>query len=375
MPDKLKFEEVEERLQSDIKRGVFGDKLPSTRLLAERYNVSKTSIDRAIAELRASGDIETISRVGNIIRKKRSKYSIVGLLWPQMNSPSALFHETVDEIHRTLPESYTLLTQTYTGSAESERACLQKLLDHNLQGLFAFPVIEHDRPVNRDLYEKIIRTGVKTVFLMRDVRELPAASIYYDNASLIEAHFTKLASYGAQVFVHLSFADHEVERIRKRYFQMRYGDSPLHYWIDLAEIRRDNWKIVIDEIRERISALHIADAHPGMRIGFSCANDLYVYAAWRALTDSGIQNYKLLSDGWLRTELLDFFGITPSEIDMSVFNYPTLSFRADDIGRLSLERMRFMIDHNETIIESLPLAVYFMDADSQKIPASNKRSE
>ncbi len=357
----MKYQELEAKLNDGIAKGEFSASIPSARELARRYKTTRSSVERAIAELRANGVIETVPRVGHRIIRQKKRFTSVGMLWPNDSTPSSLFHETFDEIQTSLPMDYTLFTQTYGADPAAERDCLAKFLSMNIQGLFAFPVIEHDRLVNRDMYEKLARVGVKIVFLMRDVREIAASCIYYDNASLVEAMLSKLSEFGAQVFVHLSYAGHEVERIRKRYFFMRYGASTMHHWVDLAEIRRDNWRDVLSEMKEKIASLDLAANHPGMRIGFSCSNDLYVYLGWRALIDIGLRDYKLLSDGWLRSEIMDFFHVAPSEMDMNVFNYPRLSFRADDVGRLALERMRFMLDKKETIVESVPLSVRFFD--------------
>lgn len=357
----MKYQDLEAKLNDGIAKGEFTSTIPSARELARRFKTTRSSVERAIAELRANGVIETVPRVGHRVIRQKTRFTSVGMLWPNDTAPTSLFHETFDEIQTSLPMDYTLFTQTYGADPAAERDCLTKFLSMNVQGLFAFPVIDHDRLVNRDMYEKLVRVGVKIVFLMRDVREIAASCIYYDNASLVEALLAKLSSFGAQAFVHLSYADHEVERIRKRYFSMRYSESPAHHWIDLSEVRRDNWRDVLAEMKDKITALGLPAKHPGKRIGFSCSNDLYVYLGWRALTDIGIADYKLLSDGFLRSEIFDFFRIAPADVDMSIYNYPKLTFRADDIGRLGLERMRYMLDKKETMIESVPLAVRFLE--------------
>lgn len=362
----MKFEEVELQLNQDIAAGQFGEQLPSSRQLAQRYGVSKTSIERAVAELRAAGRVVTIPRVGHRLVKPSTPRNQIGFLWPRVNPGSRdMFHDAFDQIREHFPPAYNLLVQSHDHSDEGEHEALLKFQSMELAGLLAYPRIAQGRLVHRELYEKIARMGTRIVFLMRDIKEIPATSVCYCNRSYMELVMKWLAGRGASVRVHLSLAGHEMERLRRAHFMDEFAPQPGCYWSDLPEIVADNLRDVVRLFVEDMRCQGIDRAAKRGRLGLSCSNDLYVVAGWLALRELGITDAVYVSTGSIRLQYQQFFKPPVPDFDAHVMDYPTISFRAADIGRIAMTRLLYMIENNEPLTETIALPVRFVDEEER----------
>ncbi|MBL8991792.1 MAG: LacI family DNA-binding transcriptional regulator [Spirochaetia bacterium] len=354
----MKYEEVEEQLQREIAGGIFDDAIPSSRELARRYGTTRSSVDRALAELRGAALIESVPRVGHRVVARKKRYTDVAWLWPHEDQPGALFQEAFDVVKKNIPIDYNLLFQSYSNDPAVERECLLKFIALRLDGLFVLPCLREGRLVNLDLYQKLIRINTRLVFMMRDVREVAATSIFYDNRSYMDEMMAYLAAKGAKTRVYLAMEGLEIERPRRAHFDLNYAAKPECYWFQFPVIAEDNGEAVVAHIAEVFRENGFAEKSGP--IGIAGANDLYAYAGWKALLLLGIRNPFLVSNGAIRNIVPKFFHLSPGEIPEGMKAYPDLSFRAAEIGKLALERMTYMFQRGENLAESISLPVHFV---------------
>lgn len=354
----MKYEEVEEQLQREIASGVFDASIPSSRELARRYRTTRSSVDRALAELRGAALIESVPRVGHRVVAKKKRYTDVAWLWPHEDQPGALFQEAFDVVKKNIPIDYNLLFQSYSNDPAVERECLLKFIALRLDGLFALPCLKEGRLVNLDLYQKLLRINTRLVFMMRDVREVAATSIFYDNRSYMDVTMDYLAAKVAKTRIYLAMEGLEIERPRRAHFDLTYASVPDCHWFQFPVIVEDNGEEVVKQIAETFRRQGLS-AKSG-RIGIAGANDLYAYAGWKALRTLGLDEPVLVSNGAIRNIVPRFFRLAPEEVPEAMRAYPDLSFRAAEIGKLALERMIYMFRRGENLSESIALPVHFV---------------
>lgn len=354
----MKYEEVEAQLQREIASGSFNEAIPSSRELARRYGTTRSSVDRALAELRGAALIESVPRIGHRVVSKKKRYTDVAWLWPHEDQPGALFQEAFDVVKKNIPIDYNLLFQSYAHDPAVERECLLKFIALRLDGLFVLPCLKEGRLVNLDLYQKLLRMNTRLVFMMRDVREVAATSIFYDNRSYMDEMMGYLAAKGAKTRVYLAMEGLEIERPRRAHFDLTYAKMSGCYWFQFPVIAEDNGLEVAAQIAEAFREKGLAQKTE--LIGIAGANDLYSYAGWKALSTLGVRDPVLVSNGAIRHIVPKFFRLSPEEMPEAMKAYPDLSFRAAEIGKLALERMVYMFQRGENLSESISLPVHFV---------------
>jgi len=356
-----KYEKVKDLILADIKNQVFTTALPCNRVLAEKYKVSKTSIDRAIAELRTSGIVETVSRVGSfILAEQKTPGYRISIILPTMPRLSRhgiiLFAQTYDMIARELGSNYHVNYQEYSNAEGSERAALQRVLSQKVDGLYAVASLsDNGILINHDLYEQFRQKGVKIIFLYRNPTNFPASFFSYSQEGYVRAMVEKLESYRKPVNIVLMMQTHPYTKARRAHFDFLYGNKPGYHWVELPESDIDHLEESAEHIIAELEKTGISKSSQGVAI--ACVNDLYVYSAYQACAALGYSQPDIFSDGLLREFIFNHFS---GAIDARLFSYARLSFCEEEIAREAISTMRFMIEQHTLIERSKMFDPYFL---------------
>jgi len=355
----IAYSEIASKIISDIQQKKINGKLPSIRTLASRYNVSRAPIERAISELRAQGYVASFPRSRNILLDTKKPTNTIHFLSRGADeSRNHLFYDAFDVIRCSAGSAYTLSVQSYN-SISDEAECLMKILQDPPAGLYAIPVLTDQKLVNPELYESIVKMGVKTIFLMRDVREIPAYSVYYDNASVIDSMFTMLEENSCGVRIHITQDTHEILFLRKTHFDLHYAEKNGCYWIEMPSVCKESDSHILELLIKKFDELRLKEISNFKKIGICCSNELYLYAVYKVLNTLHIENYKLISDGLTRYAVHEFFPESAREFKPDLFNYPDIDYRGKDAGQEAVRLMQYMLERNKQITGGKSLPVYY----------------
>lgn len=182
--------DLEERIErADLRPG---DLLPTRAELAERYDVARATVDKALAELSRKGLIDSGSGRRTLVRGKEIEATSVGVLWNWPEDQERTGGDYLDLLFRGIRE-----------------ACAEYLLEVHFRAapLHTWPELVHGkgaqglvvvRPDYADasVIDGIHAAGVPVVLVPGVLDEAPVPSISADNAAGTEAAVRHLCDLG-----------------------------------------------------------------------------------------------------------------------------------------------------------------------------------
>lgn len=168
------YEEIVRQVQSLTASKAFkpGDRLPSERELAERFQVSRVTVRQALSVLQAMGVIE--SRVGDGTFAGGTRNSVVTVLAPMLHAPKSTLLEQLELRRLIEPEVARLAAERATdaqvGEMRRSLARQQRLLDQGQS------IIEEDSALHliiaRSSQNSLLVRMMESIHeLLRDSRE------------------------------------------------------------------------------------------------------------------------------------------------------------------------------------------------------------
>lgn len=165
----LKYVQIEE----DLKALIFsdeiqpGDKLPSENMLAEKYQVSRQTVRKALNELIHAGYIYAEHGRGTfcseMIRHLRNSKNI-GVIMTYMSD--YIFPHVLKGMDSVLSaKDYSIIIKTTNNSRSGEAKCLEELLKKDIEGLIIEPSKSHIYCRHIDLYRKLDEYKIPYVFI------------------------------------------------------------------------------------------------------------------------------------------------------------------------------------------------------------------
>ncbi len=198
MPQK-KYQLLVERLKAEIESGEAPAKLDSETTLCERFQVSRITVRRAIAELVQEGLLESAQGKGTYIRQQNlyrsPQHQRVGLITYTYNDE--IFDDIIQQTEHSLAENgYSLLVQRVAESVAGKRVALQRILQENVDGLIIEGILSDLPCYNLDIYREIEQAGLPMVFTNGVHQELSAPHITINDRESITNMVDILVSLG-----------------------------------------------------------------------------------------------------------------------------------------------------------------------------------
>ncbi|MBZ4646841.1 MAG: GntR family transcriptional regulator, arabinose operon transcriptional repressor [Petroclostridium sp.] len=145
-----------------------GEKIYSENELAEKFSISRHTVRQAVGELvnegwlyRSQGKGTFVARQPNI-QKERSK--IIGVVTTYLND--YIFPSIIKGIDVALSsKGYSIVLGHTNSEIEKERACLNNLLDKNIDGLIVEPTKSALPNPNLDIYRELSAKGIPIIFI------------------------------------------------------------------------------------------------------------------------------------------------------------------------------------------------------------------
>lgn len=178
----FKYLQLATELQAEISRGTFPDKLPTEKELAEAYQVSRQTVRQALEHLVGLGLIEkrqgSGSRVVDTARSSGSRR--IAIVTSYIDN--YIFPSVLQDIQKVLTRrNFSTMLYATQNRPAAEREILQDLLRQGIDGLIVEGAKTALPTPNLDLYERLERAGIPTVFLHGCYQELHGAVCVSDD--------------------------------------------------------------------------------------------------------------------------------------------------------------------------------------------------
>ena len=200
--------QVFETILGDIASGAFqpGDRLPTEAELAKTFSASRTTIARAMRDLKSKGLVNRQRGAGTHIAMRQEKR--VALFAPFTQSPADLgwiggqIHAHLSELAAQRRDHLRLQIIGRTGANQLEQMMVaaRALIDEGVAGVFYYPVeLPRDEiHYNQLVVDKLLAAGISVICVDRDIVAFPDRSklalVTYDNRRagyLITDHLIK----------------------------------------------------------------------------------------------------------------------------------------------------------------------------------------
>ena len=240
-------------LRDDITKGVYpaGDMLPNQDALAERFNCTRPTVQKAIARLVADGWLVTKRGAGTFVTRSNEPESAPSTAIAVMFTHDS--HDLSDLQHTIIGADHMLSVYQQTPNGwdpAKERQFLETILHNRCLGLIAFCTPQP--PTNEDLLEQIAAQGTRVVHVEPYSLDLPDQDFVlpdYRQAGQTAATALMLAGYRNFVFTHM--ADSPFERLMEAGFSQALRDQGRPYTPDANRYRLPD----VNQHPERLPAL------------------------------------------------------------------------------------------------------------------------
>lgn len=196
-PPALTHRRIQTELERKITSGEWpvGTRLPAEPELALELSVSRGTLRRALATLRARGLIEAApGRGSHVISASPALQHVrrVAMVVPSVAKPyvGSIVQAVEDELHR---HGYSMLFGNSGASREQEAGRVTRMLGDAVAGLIAYPI---DYDPDADLYTELRLRGIPLVFVDRYLPSVPADTVIADNTGGAYQAVSHLASLG-----------------------------------------------------------------------------------------------------------------------------------------------------------------------------------
>ncbi len=317
----------------------FGQKVPSETVLTRKYDVSRPTVARALAELEAEHMVVRKAGSGTYVAYRQQEQGLLrlGLLVPGLGETEVfevICAQIADLAHE---NNYDLIWNGIpVGDGEQDRTKFEDLVDRYIEqrvdGIFFVPLRTRDDedPINVRIAEKLTRAGTAVVLLDRDAVSFPRRSPYdlveIDNFQAGYAMTGHLLERGARRIDFLMWP-HGPNTIRRR---VSGYQSALH---ESGRKAPDDWIHTGNPddaaFVGRVLAGHHADA-------YLCDNDTYAAQFMHTLKDLGI---RIPADVRV-TGFDDVSFATHLRVPLTTFHQP-----CRDLGKVAVETMLARIPH------------------------------
>ncbi|NLK22400.1 MAG: GntR family transcriptional regulator [Epulopiscium sp.] len=181
-----KYIKVKEFIKKYIADGELknGDKLFSEHELANKFQISRHTVRKAIGELINEGWLYQIQGKGTFVAStdgmKKKKTKLIGVVTTYLKDyifPSIIYG--IDEILS--KEGYTILLGHTNNEFQKERDCLLNMLSNDLEGLIIEPTKSILPNPNLDIYKKFKAKNIPIVFIHAYYNQINSSYVIEDD--------------------------------------------------------------------------------------------------------------------------------------------------------------------------------------------------
>ncbi|HAA25996.1 MAG TPA: GntR family transcriptional regulator [Ruminiclostridium sp.] len=187
-------------IDSELKSG---DKIPSENALSAKFNISRHTVRKALGELVNEGWLITIQGKGTFVRDTKTNNGngrrIIGIMTTYLSD--YIFPSIIRGIDQVLAgNGYNIVLCCTNNRFDTERICLNNLLNQNINGLIVETTKSALPNPNLDLYHMFRERNIPVLFMHGSYKGFDAASVYEDDVEagyiaakhLIELNHTKI---------------------------------------------------------------------------------------------------------------------------------------------------------------------------------------
>lgn len=168
-----KYEVIKKDIKEKILAGSYAinDKLPTESSMMKDYKVSRYTVRRAISDLEHEQFIYAVQGGGMFVDDWQKKIKREPLENKQIGVITThiadyIFPNIITGIDRYISnEGYTILLSNTQNDPEKERTSLKSMLNSNISGLIIEPTQSALSNPNKDLFDKLLKSGLPTVFI------------------------------------------------------------------------------------------------------------------------------------------------------------------------------------------------------------------
>ena len=262
-------------------------RLPSRKALCDRYQVARSTVDRAVNELLEDGTLYSLKGSGTYV----ADHGTNGLALPHEGVSAAvllpsILHDTYPGILRGIEDEMQLCGASVTlcntdSDFDKQESYIQRLIRSRVSGIIMIPTVNEDAGRNQRLSELLRAAQLPVVFCNRRVPGIPmplVASNDFFGGFLAASH---LIERGYRRIAWLSSRPYPVSEAR---FQ---GYQAAHWAAGLEPV--EALECVVDAVNEP------ATGEAGMRRllklepdAVFCFNDRLAFGALDAIKDAGL---------------------------------------------------------------------------------------
>lgn len=216
MAKSFKYKKLFQDLTNSILGGEFaiGDRLPTEKELAVRYQVSVHTVRQAMMQLKLNGIVKQVAGSGTYLLRRpgqpdqelrpttANSRNIGVVVW---NTSVHVFPRIIHSVEQEIFQAgYHVIACSTEDDPDHERQIFESLVNQQISGLIVSPIIWHEQRV--DNYEYLLRQGIPFVFINRKVPGVSASSVIIDNESGGYQATQRLIELGHRVIGHLTSA-------------------------------------------------------------------------------------------------------------------------------------------------------------------------
>ncbi|MFZ5967310.1 MAG: GntR family transcriptional regulator [Bacillota bacterium] len=184
--EKPKYQKLKDYIVETIKSAELtpGDKIYSENELAEKFDISRHTVRQALGELVSEGWLYRVQGKGTYVNRnpdenpKSSK--TIAVVTTYLND--YIFPSIIRGIYSVLSENgYNITLGCTYNQHEKERLCLENLLNQNIAGLIVEPTKSALPNPNIDIYKKLSKLNVPTLFIHGSYKDLEYSYIVEDD--------------------------------------------------------------------------------------------------------------------------------------------------------------------------------------------------
>ena len=160
------------------------DKLPTEKELAEQFEVSRITVQRALKELQQNGTVYRIQGGGTFVGGPQEEAWPNQNLFPLVLANNSQHYRSMDFVNGL--QSYLFKHNCYTtvhisnNDDKQEQDIINSLVKNGMQQIIILPVEKGD---NTEFYFGLLSKGIKLIFIDRKPPDLPCSLVSCDNFS------------------------------------------------------------------------------------------------------------------------------------------------------------------------------------------------
>lgn len=369
---KPRHRQVYDTLLREISSGRFqpGDRLPTEAVLAKTFSASRSTVARAMRDLKTRGLLNRQRGGGTHLARQEGKR--VALFTPFTQSASDLgyiggrIHAHLSELaaHRGDHLRLQLVSRSGDDTLEQMMAAARALIQQGVSGVFYYPVElpQAEAHFNQLVVDRLLSAGIAVVAVDRDTVSFPDRSklpfVTYDNRRggyLVTDHLIKQGCHRIAFIGSPYVSSAASDRLRGYCDALEGNDLP----IDKTMIRT----ALIDDFDAAFCQSLMTDARPD---GIVCKMDHYAALMGRHLVGMGLTvGQDVLLAGF---DDEPFAGLLPVPLT-------TIRFPADPFAKTCYERMEAQLADPFTPLPGMTLidvelVVRESTASAKAVPSS-----